>query len=502
MTFRTIALAVALALLPGHLAAAAEPELTLAFTDRAGAPAARAEATLINLDTGDHLSTDSAGGTATIPATPGRYILYSIVYTGRSEASLLLWPRLEVSGPATLALDARLARPVEVRVPHRSARVAAAVIISNIDYTIDGEARGAIASVSTAEAPRVSSAQLGSAEPVAGVHSRIKVNLAEPDAAGDFRASPYHYTLQWAQEGRMWTGLREEVRAADLDTVRADYATLDGKFDAYTGAFDVGGGVDRSIGVPITLPHKRTEFFTKGVAWNARVCFAPDLTAGQSCLSGKPASRWNYGPYLPAARFIERLDNRIRIIAGLADQSGHLGLDEGDIVDGRFTLYRDGVKVGETSLDQPGFDDLPAEPARYRMEFDGSMATLLPGSFHAAWTFESGYAPIGEGMLPTLNVRFTPKLDNENHAVAGRPLTLPIEVAGGDARAVTVDLSFDAGKTWRPATVRPARAGWTTTVTPPADAADISLRAHASDADGNAVEQVMTRAIPLRPAGG
>jgi hypothetical protein len=481
MRFRAAAVALVLALLPVHTAEAAEPAaLTVTFTDRAGAPASRAVVTMVNPDTNDYLYAESEGGTATVDAPPGEYLMWAKVYTGQSDVSMLMWPHFRVTGPGTVALDARVARPIEVTVPHRSARIAAVVVGTNVKWTFDGEARGAFESVTTADAPRVSTAQLGSAQPHDGVHTRIKVQLTAPDAA---------YHLQWERRGGMFTGLRKTVRAQDVTGMRVDYAALGDAREAQVGATVTDqNGVEQGLGVPIPLPHSRMEYHGRNAVWNSTMCFGEQLW---SCLSGPPSARWNHGPFLPTARLVERLDDRLRIIAGVADQSGHLGLDNGDIRDGRFTLYRDGVKVAESPLDEGGFADLPPEQTRYRLEFDGSFATLLPGTFHAAWTFESG-----EGVLPTLNVRFTPHLDPTNHAPAGRPLTLPVEVKGGTA--LTVDVSYDAGATWVPAPLRPTHTGWVTQVTPPRGAADISLRAHATDAVGNEVEQVMTRAIPLR----
>lgn len=487
MRFRAVVLALVLALLPAHTAEATEPStLTVTFTDRAGAPAQRAMVTMVNPVTNDYLYAESEGGAATIDAPPGEYILWSVVYTGQSEVSMLMWPHFEVTGSGTVALDARVARPIEVTVPHRSARIAAVVVGMNVKWTIDGEKYGAFEAVTTADAPRVSTAQLGSAQPRDGVHTRIKVQLTAPDVA---------YHVQWERRGGMFTGLRETVRAEDVTGMRTDYAVLGDAREAQVGAtVNAKEGVEQGLGVPITLPHSRMEYFSKNAEWDALVCFGEQT---QSCLSGPPSPRWNYAPFLPNARLIERLDNRLRIIAGIADQSGHRGLAEDDIRDGRFTLYREGVKVAEVPLEEADFVDLPPEKARYRIEFDGSFATLLPGTFHAAWTFESGFVPIGEGELPALNVRFTPRLDPTNHAQAGRPLPLPIEVTGGTARTLTVDVSYDAGKTWVSAPLQPTRTGWVTRVTPPAGAADISLRAHATDASGNEVEQSMTRAIPL-----
>lgn len=482
MRRRTVLGTLALMLLPVPSAEAAESvALTVRFTDRAGAPATRADLTMLDPATGEHLNAGSDGGTATLDVAPGRYVLWATVYTGRSEASLLMWPHFTVTGSATVELDARVARPIEVRVPHPTARIAAVVVLGNLKW--DG--RASSASVSTADAPHISTAQLGPDEPLDMLDTRIKVNMAEPDP----RTSPYLYALRWDLPGGMFTGLRETVRPEDVTEVLTDYAVLGDNRDGATGSFDGGPGGNEVISVPITLPRVRTEYYSKNTTWDSTLCYV------DTCLSGSLSPRWNYGPFLPKARLIERMGNGIRIIAGIADQSGHRGLAESDIRDGRFTLHRDGVKVAETSIDTSGFRGLPPEKARYRLEYEGSFATLLPGEFHAAWTFESDHT---SDVLPALDVRFTPRLDPTNHAPAARPLTLPIEVSGGQATKLAVDVSFDAGRTWQTAPVQPVGSGWVTEVTPPPGVADVSLRAHAADAAGNEVEQTMTRAIPLR----
>lgn len=476
---------------PTAAAAPAGHDLTLVFTDRTGAPAVRADATLTNLDTGENLSPDSTTGTATVTLAPGRYTLLANVYTGQSEASLLVRPMLDVTGPATVALDARLARLIEVRVPHRDARIAAAVAIAQVRYTAGGEPRATAGGLSTADAPVLSTAHLGPVRPGLDLRARIKVNLAAPNAA----TSPYHYALVFDQDSRMWTGLDREVRASELRSVRADYHSLAGATRGGTGTSVRSGGYDHTTTAPIVLPHRRTEYYTAGVEWDSTLCY------DRTCLTGPPTERWNHGPFLPTARLIERMGDALRMVAGIADQEGHRGLDQSDL-DGRYRLYRDGVLVGETPLDQPGFRDLPPEVGAYRLELSGAARTLLPGEFHAAWTFRSGYAEIGEGLLPALNVRFTPHLDERNHAPTGQPLELPIRVDGGEVRELRLAVSFDGGTVWRPTPVRRTPEGWTTRVMPPAGAADVSLRAHAVDRDENTVEVTVTRAVPLSRAGG
>lgn len=153
---------------------------------------------------------------------------------------------------------------------------------------------------------------------------------------------------------------------------------------------------------------------------------------------GCRGKRWNYGPFLPSAVLIERLEDRLRILPALPDQSGHRGLSLSDVHNGVVTLYREGVELGEA-----------------------------------------------------------PFLSPDNHALAGQPLVLPIEVSGGSVVSLPVDVSYDAGATWRPVRVQTARAGWFTQITPPVGAEDISLRASVTDASGNTAMQSMTRAIPL-----
>jgi len=478
-------LAVLMLALPAAIVPAAPTQVTIVFTDRAGTPAGDAHALLVNVDTADYLWVESAGGTATVDASPGHYAMFAQVRTGTDQASMLVQPRLDVTGDSTLTVDARVARPIDVRVPHRSARMAGAVIDAELRYTFDGEVRVVGDTLTSLDAARLSTAQLGKGD--AALSSSIQVTMAEPDV----RTSPYLYALHWERDGGMFTGLREHLRdRRGLSEVRADYASLAGYTAASTGAET---NNDPSIGIPITLPRTRTEYYTEGTEWTARLCYRPaDGTEPATCLGGAPGGRWNYGPFLPGTAFIERQEDRLRMLPSIKDQAGHRGLALSDIRDGRVTLYRDGVEVGTQPVEEMvAFGELPPEPARYRLEFTGALATLLPDStFAAAWTFTSAYAVMGEGMLPAMHVRFTPA---GGHPVAGRPLTLPVTVDGGTPRALAVQVSYDAGATWLPTRVHDG----TVTVTPPSTASDVSLRAQATDTAGNTVEQTITRAIPL-----
>lgn len=171
---------------------------------------------------------------------------------------------------------------------------------------------------------------------------------------------------------------------------------------------------------------------------------------------------------------------------------------------GRLVLYRDGVKIGETGLDSPMFTDLPPEPARYRLEVEATFEAPLPAmSFRAAWTFTSGHASIGEGLLPAANVWLEPELDAHNRAPGGRPLVVPIrvdqqwEVPATGPTELAVDVSYDGGVSWRSATVTPVRSGWRTVLTPSHNADNVSVRTRTTDAAGNTSEQTVIHAWEL-----
>ncbi|MET8121637.1 hypothetical protein [Micromonospora sp. NPDC005189] len=62
--------------------------------------------------------------------------------------------------------------------------------------------------------------------------------------------------------------------------------------------------------------------------------------------------------------------------------------------------------------------------------------------------------------------------------------------------AVTVAVSYDDGRNWRPVPVNRNGAGWLASV-PHSRAGYVSLRAKATDADGNAVEQTVIGAYQV-----
>lgn len=99
-------------------------------------------------------------------------------------------------------------------------------------------------------------------------------------------------------------------------------------------------------------------------------------------------------------------------------------------------------------------------------------------------------------------VHFQPTLDDHNRARAGR-FVLPITVQrqpgapAAEVKALQVETSTDDGKSWQAAKVVRRGDGWQTTVTNPSGGA-VSLRAKASDSNGNEVTQTFIRGYRVR----
>ena len=97
-------------------------------------------------------------------------------------------------------------------------------------------------------------------------------------------------------------------------------------------------------------------------------------------------------------------------------------------------------------------------------------------------------------------IRFSPDLDITGTAPAGRTLALPISLdrqvgaAPGKTRSLTVEASFDDGKTWhRLVAVRIGEKA-VAVVQNPRGTGFVSLRASAVDTAGNTVRETIIRA--------
>ncbi|ATO16554.1 peptidase S8 [Micromonospora sp. WMMA2032] len=500
-------------------------DLTVTHRNRAGALTGDHYTSLLGLDDGSYRDVYDADGDARVRVPKGRYGVQSLLFVdgdqGWSEVSMLAQPELVVKRDQRVVLDARRAKPVRTTVPQRGA----APLL--IDFTAAWGFGDYYASFGlwTDRFDGLYSAQLGRSVSDKVFVGSLTSQWLEPTAP---ERSPYFYGLSDLFPGRFPTGFTRHYRAADLAHVTSrfanGYAGLENERIVYPEPdYNMGGS---AIVVPVQVPGKRVEHLsTVRTRWNFELDLGrrdPDgWLETQAVLESGPtryrAGRdhredWNnapYGPSFPQPRWPEQGITRTgdTIVVSLpvhSDAAGHGGGSLNDTE--RTALYRNGKLVGESPY--PGYGDFEVPPgaANYRVETSATRSfTDLSTEVSASWTFRSKRVP-GEvpARLPAMAVRFTPALALDGTAPAGRTFTVPVAVQrqpgapSGKVAALTVDVSYDGGKTWRKAALKKQGGGWTATVRHPAGPGYVSLRASARDDAGNTVTQRIIQAYRLR----
>jgi hypothetical protein len=424
--------------------------------------------------------------------------------TDPSNISMLIQPSLTLNRDTTIQEDARVARPVRITTPDPASTLAFADLGFNVQTQQGSLGVGFI----TDNLDIVGTGQLGpAAEPGDRFIAHINTQWTVPSGA--------FYGLAWFQRDTTPTGFTRVVRQRDLATVQAEFGSVTPNRAGARFAFpspigDSSGGFAVLLDVP--LPGKRTEFYNPDAAWQTGLLqVLPDeftIEASfdspvQTFRAGKTyQASFNhgmFGPAFPKTNFpwASRLGDTLGFGLPLfSDTAGNAGFSITE--SGTIKLFRNGQEVPGD-----GFFEVPPEVSDYRLTVD----TVRPSTIFdvstqvsAAWTFRSGHVDGNDpAALPLSAIRFTPKLDDTNTAPAGRAFLIPVTLQrqSGDLtrpRRLTVDVSYDEGKTWRKADVI---AGLAVLLHHPANATSVSLRAKASDRDGNTVEQTIIRAYKL-----
>ncbi|MGW1452808.1 S8 family serine peptidase [Micromonospora sp. NPDC002411] len=495
-------------------------QVTVRHLDSTGAPATEHITTLVDLDTFRTYDLYDPDGTADARLPKGRYGLASILFF-EDGATQFAQPELVVESDTALTVDNRKARPVRMAVPDRSAKPALVDIGATFLGT-DGSGYGF--GLLAFDFTGLATGQLGRA--VSG--ERFIGNIGSQWADLEVSHSPYLYVLSETFAGRFPTGFDKTYRSSELATVtqqfKGGYSGLKGERVVFP-QFGPGLG-GWAAGVPTVVPGQRVEHYsTRDVSWSSELSFWGDIeewwTDFKAALMSESRTyrpgrhtreSWGgapYGPTFPAPRWpgqgVTRIGDEIQVDVPLhSDAEGHAG---GSVVDtARTALYRNGVLVGESSDTGFGAFAVPPGAAAYRLEVSAKRSfTDLSTEVSTAWTFRSRHVGGDDyRQLPVSAIRFTPPLSVDNAAPAGRSLVIPVQVqrqpgaAGSRVTKLTVDVSYDGGKTWQSARVRHGGHGWTATVRHPAGPGYASLRATAKDAAGNTVTEKIIQAYRLR----
>jgi subtilisin family serine protease len=503
-------------------------DLTLVHTDRAGEPTSAYFTTLVRVD--DFGIVDVFGSdTATVRLPAGEYALVSVLFGVDEElgfrTTLLAQPQLVVGSDQVVAVDARVGQPVSVRVPERDA----GTIMASISADLVTDQLGASFTLISDGFDGLFSGQLGPDQVVEGFASTVRGTWVRSGLEGDITATPYIYDLGWFTVGRMATGFLRDVRRGDLARIRADHAVdvpggsaLKWSFPLLPGVVD--GGV--AVAFPTELPFMRIEYHNTdgGVQWlksfeeavgEDEFGFPGTVTVADSAPTRYQAGRtyheeWNYavfGPVLPETRnpwdvpVVFRDGDLLSIFPRLyGDAAGRIQFlfEPADVT---IIVFRDGALLVEDP--SPFLQvEVPPEPADYRVEIHASRGERFPLSTRTslAWTFRSGHVDGEPEVLPVSVLRFTPGLDAHNAAPAGRSYLVPMAIVpqpgsvNGGLTGLTVDVSYDDGQTWRQV---PVLGGRMVLLRHPAADGFVSLRARATEADGNSVEQTIIRAYRI-----
>jgi subtilisin family serine protease len=481
-------------------------DLTIDTVDDTGAAADNYLLTVYGLNTFAFAFLYDDDGSVQTRLPKDTYVVDNSIMTtngAESRIALVVAPNVLLDRDTTLTADARTARPIDITPP-----VGAHLALADLGYSITDSLGTAFL---TDDLSAVSTAHLGA--PVPGTGFTAKINTQWTDEAGAF------YGLTWFSHGRMPTGFTKVVAKRDLATARVDLGTqtpdrTGGKLRFASPT--EGDGFVFGQEFPVSLPSTRTEYLTtEGVRWQSVVTqydgenpeveqWSPyyDYRAGRTY--GERQNYAVFGPSMPYTGFdggsMFRYGNELYVTPAMFGDS--TGGEGHSLTDGYTTeLYRDGVPVDG----EDGRFAVPPGDAGYRAVVTTTRPADVFGlstAVSAEWTFRSAFvdelAPVP---APVSALRFTPTLAADNSARAGRPFLIPLSLqhnatgATSRPRTLSVDVSYDEGATWHRA---PTPLNLVAVVNHPKGADSVSLRATATDRDGNQVKETIIRAYTLR----
>ncbi|MFG1707763.1 S8 family serine peptidase [Nonomuraea sp. M3C6] len=516
-----------------------EPEkrgLKLSFKGTDGQPAQAAFAGVIDLDVKEQVNYDISGGTLDLRLEKGhRYTVVTLMLDNDGTIVMAAEPEFTLDADRTVAADARKAKPVDVRTEEPSARLAVGLLgmlqladgVQPMGVDVDlGGMWGAdrVEGIKAIPTTRTASKNFAFYR---------WTQWAKPKSDGTYDDSPYFYHLMKA-EPRIPADPGYRPRRRDLAEVSSTYATQnDVKFGEHFAlpvlygkelAWMPYGSVSR-----FQLPFRRTEYYTPGdTGWYPSFIqyqtppdgwddldqfFFGDTTvyrAGQ-----KTTDRWNTGVFAPALNpdgdYNWRQGNEVQFAAALFEDGTPDHMSYADYSTPHATLYRDGKEIYAADY-LPGSVEVPDDKKEsdYRIAMTAdrdAAATKLSTKVSAEWRFRSKTPEPGKRqVLPLFAVKISPELDDRNRAETGR-MRIPLSVQRQDGspdlklRTLTVEISYDDGRTWQSTQVHPSgKDAWSAETSHPNNTRGkfASLRVKAADTGGNGFTETVIRAYEIK----
>jgi subtilisin family serine protease len=445
-------------------------------------------------------------GTVVVRMPKGRFYLDSWVQGVDRQLAIAVEPEYVVTGDASLTIDARDAKPVGVTVDKPNAKVGTAVLGFE-RQTAWGDGTGNYYFIPDFQDFTVRPSKTSSASKQFDYFAEAR--LAEPDSQGSFNSSAYLYNVHSQTDAKVPADLTSRVKDSELAKVHAEFGTT------AAGRY---GRREQLITKP--APFSLEEFYTPDVPWTGTFdqLVNPDdfqsetgefTFVPRTFKLGQSTERWNYGVFGPAfptgpqslSNSALRLGDQVRFDIGVFTDPGP-GRYGYSANTGSTSLAKDGTVIGTQPYAGNGLFDVPAGPGTYKLHAEAARDLSVSTKVTADWTFKSdtvtGDTPKA---LPLLAVRFAPTLDDQSRASRFLPTVVPLTVehnTSGKVKTTAVQVSYDDGKTWQSTPVLTLGGRQFTVLVHPAGAKSVSLKASASDTDGNSVDQTIIRAFLLK----
>ncbi|MEU9450544.1 S8 family serine peptidase [Streptomyces sp. NPDC048277] len=510
-------------------------DLTLTFTGRDGKATGPALANVTGLDNGKQWSfgddgTGTPAGKVTLRVPRGRYLV-DVQLKGRENnqdaMTELVSPGLAVDKDTTLALDARTGKPIKVTAPDARAHLYDGRVVYGAHGTKKAyDYAGLVLLGASSAYDRVYLAQAGPAAPASTFLAQIG-GVWQRGTTGPL------YDLVTTRKGSFFTGLTRtftrrglaEVVTSIGSNAKGSTATPNAGW-TMPGWSDVSGLAGSALGANRTVPAASVVHYVStddGLRWSLGANVGNDTYPYLALLAPAAPRRfepgrayretYNTGVFAPVITPYTGVGSPGASHSGtyyalcvplLSDGAGHVN---GADADWHFRLTAGGKVIADRRKDPCGLDamsGLPTKRATYRLSLDASHPArdISAGNrVSAVWTFTMDYTPADKlDQLPLSVVRFMPRLSLTSTAKAGSRLTLPIVLQGpaakkGAVKSLTVQVSYDGGRTWKTAPVHTAADGRRSLVlTHPAEPGTVSLRATLVDTGGNTVTETLPTA--------
>ncbi|MEU7387602.1 S8 family peptidase [Streptomyces tanashiensis] len=452
---------------------------------------------------------DNEPGARTIRVPKGTYTLNTAVYKDPSDYAAgtdwIAQPKLEITGDTTVVSDARTTKPVDLTVPG----------IDKADYA------GTYYEVATTGIGRVGNGWvLRGFTGFRTAHMGPAVtdgSLLQTWDAHFVKDATSQYSVAFGgKTNTVATGYTKHVKATELATLKVGLgASAPGKTALASPYAHLPGAPEgNGFSAPQPAPGTRTFYVSTGdgATWLTRYNQLGDKDEwGYPAFEGawemvKPkryeAGRTYretfdtgvMGPLLGEGMGVFR---RVDPVTGLqqivgavplaSDGEGHAGTVA--YSSSTSTLYRDGVKVAESTDPLSGYEPfaVDAADAEYRLTASverPSKASSVSTRIEAGFTFRSKQVAATTA-LPVSTVRFAAPVDLSSRVPERAQVLVPVTVqgaaAGTNLKSLAVSVSYDGGATWQSVKV----VGGLISVKSPAKDSGISFSAKVTDKQGN-----------------